>query len=362
MGAPLKILDRYVLRAWAASLATTTVALLAVVLVADLVGHLEKFMDAPVDSRAALVARYYGVRLPVFFVWVAPMICLAAMMLTLTRFARSNEILPVLAAGLSIRRFLAPAAAGSVLVSVAMFLIDERVVPRFADSFRETERLLQGESGVENVIVTDGAGQDWLARRYSPRDFRLEQVLLVRLGPGSRRLSDVTAKEALWKRSQKGWLLRDGVETTYDPETQRRLPERKPIPPEGLLVPSDLRPNEILESDAMFRISTLSQIERNIALYPHQPFWRVQWHSKWTMPLANIVLLLIGVPLILGAGTRNVFAGVGIAVGLGLVFFATLVAFLDAGNTGRLDPIVATWFPIVLFGALGAAMVDGMMT
>lgn len=357
----MTILDRYVLRAWLGAVIATALALLGFVLIADLVSHLDEFMGAEGGSPLTLAARYYGVRLPVFFVWIAPMISLCSIMLVVTRFARTNELLPVVASGISLRRFLAPALVGTAGVSVAMFLVDEKVNPRLAEEFRDTQRMLKGDREIENVVISDRQGQDWLADRYHPVDFRLERVLVVRLGESFHRVSDVRAEQAVYRRSLGGWLLERGVETAYDPLTQRRT-GRKPLPPEGLVLKTDLRPAEIEESDQMFRLSTMKQLNRNMARFPFQPFWRVQWHAKWTMPLANLVLMLIGVPLLLRMGTRNVFAGVAIAVGVGIVFFGTTLAFLDAGNSGRVDPAIAAWFPVVLFGALGLAMSDAMAT
>ena len=357
----MKILDRYVMRTWLGAFAVAGSALLGLVLLVDILARMDNFLDVKGVSRLGLFFRYYGVRIPLFFVWTSPMICLCAMMLTLTRFSHANEILPVLAAGRSIRRLLLPAFLGTAGVSVAMFLVDEKVTPRFAEEFRETERLIKGDRDVENVVISDPEGQDWLAERYHPQSMRLEHALVVRLSPDFRRVSDVRGESATWKRSQRGWLFERGVETMYDETTQRRL-ERRPLPPEGQLVRTSLRPSEIEESQQMIRTSTLSQIEKNIANFPFQPFWRVQWHSKWTIPIANIVLVMIGFPLLVRSSRHNVFAGVAVSLALGLVFFGCLLAFLDAGNSGRIDPVSAAWFPIVLFGAIGTAMVDGVST
>ncbi|KAF0244625.1 MAG: hypothetical protein FD180_2351 [Planctomycetota bacterium] len=356
----MKTLDRYVLRAWTGAFFASALALVGLFLISDLLAHMDDFFSARDVNRFSLVLRFYGVRLPLFFVWVAPMVSLCAMMLTLTRFARSNEIVPVLVSGRSARRFLAPAFAGSAMVSALMFCIDEKVAPGVAEEFRETERAIKSSRNSEQVVVSDRAGQDWIAEKYRSEADTMDKVLLVRLGDDFRRVADVRAETAEWRRSQGGWLLKNGVETTYG-ATQRRL-ERRPIPPEGLLVKSDMRPQDIEESHQVFRMATLSQLERNMREFPYQPFWRVQWHAKWTMPLSNLVLLLIGVPLLMKSGSRNVFAGVAISLGLGLVFFGAVLAFLDAGNSGRLDPVTAAWFPIVLFGAVGVAMVDSMAT
>lgn len=357
----MKTLDRYVLRAWLAAFAASALALLGLFLLSDLLAHVEDFFEAKGVNRFTLVLRYYGVRVPMFFVWVAPMVSLCAMMLTLTRFARTNEIVPVLVSGRSARRFLAPAFAASALVSLAMLGIDEKVAPELAEEFRETGRAVKRGKDSEQVVVSDRSHQDWFAEKYHADTNELEKVLVVRLSSDFRRVADVRAEKAEWKRSQGGWLLTNGVQTEYDPATQMRT-ERKPLPPDGLLLKSDLRPQNIEESHEVFRMATLSQLERNMEEFPFQPFWRVQWHAKWTMPLSNLVLLLIGVPLLIRSGTRNVFVGVGITLAVGIVFFGALLAFLDAGNSGRLDPITAAWFPIVLFGAVGVAMVDSMKT
>ncbi|NUN50002.1 MAG: YjgP/YjgQ family permease [Candidatus Brocadiae bacterium] len=357
----MSVLDRYVFRAWIGAWVVSTAALLGLFLLADLVSRLDRFFEAENVNRLALLGRYYVARLPVFFVKIAPMVSLCATMLVLTRFARSNEILPVLVSGRSIRRFLAPAFAGVLLVSGGMFLVDEKIAPALQDQFRETERQLKGDEETENVMVTDSQGQDWFGETFHSRSATMDRVLIVRMNGDFRRVSDIRAKRAEYRRSQRGWLLTEGEETLYDLETQKRT-ETRALPADGLLFSSSLRPADIEESNPIYRISTLRQLEKGIERYPFEPFWRVQWHSKWTTPLSNLVLVLIGVPLILRSGSRNVFVGVGIALGLGVTFFLVLLAFLDAGNTGKMDPIVSAWFPVILFGALGVALMDSMAT
>lgn len=355
----MKTLDRYVLRAWIGSFLAAGLALVGLFLLADFLIKADDFLQVEGASKFLFPFRYYAVRLPMYLVWIAPMISLCAMMLTLSRFARANEIVPVLVSGRSTRRFLMPAFAGSVLVSILMFFVDESLSPAMAGEFRESERILKPDRYTERVLITDRLNQDWVAERFHAGDNKLEKVLVVRIRPDFTREWDISAEEAFWQKG--GWLLKKGVKTEYDLEGKQRT-DRKRIPPEGMLVESDLRPTDVQVTDAALRMATLKELERNMRDFPHQPFWKVQWQSKWAMPVSNIVLLLIGVPLLMRSGVRNVFVGVGISLGIGVLFFGCILAFLDAGNQGRIDAVTAAWFPIVLFGSIGIAMVDAIRT
>ena len=80
----------------------------------------------------------------------------------------------------------------------------------------------------------------------------------------------------------------------------------------------------------------------------------VEYYSKFSYPFANLILVLIGVPL---AAVRR-RGGQAVRVGLGLL---TAFAYLAVqkltepfGFSGELDPVLAAWLPHVLF--LGLAL------
>ena len=91
-----------------------------------------------------------------------------------------------------------------------------------------------------------------------------------------------------------------------------------------------------------------------------QPAWATLWHYHLTFALANLVLVLVGVPLMFnherGRGTERLALG-----GLLCVFYFALDFVLRTmGLNGHLSPVLASWAPVLAFGVVGMFLTDSM--
>ena len=86
----------------------------------------------------------------------------------------------------------------------------------------------------------------------------------------------------------------------------------------------------------------------------------LQYHV--TFPLGNVVLVLIGLPLLMHherrRGARNLAAGSCLCI----LYFATDFVFRKLGLENALEPKMAAWMPILVFGSLGIVLFDSMKT
>ena len=84
--------------------------------------------------------------------------------------------------------------------------------------------------------------------------------------------------------------------------------------------------------------------------------FRVAYHGKLAGPLAPLVMVLLGLPFAFGVGRRGSLYGIGVALLLVLVYWATYAVFNALGLETVLRPYVAAWAPNVLYGLLGVYM------
>ena len=80
-------------------------------------------------------------------------------------------------------------------------------------------------------------------------------------------------------------------------------------------------------------------------------------HVRFTDPINNLIMLLLGVPFILSR-ERKIKASIAICVLMVGVFFAFvyICRFMD------LSPTLAAWLPVLLFGPVAIVMVDSIKT
>jgi lipopolysaccharide export LptBFGC system permease protein LptF len=79
-------------------------------------------------------------------------------------------------------------------------------------------------------------------------------------------------------------------------------------------------------------------------------------YRKLSYPLVSFIMVLIGIPFSFTTGRKGAFYGIGICIGLGILYWSTFELFGKLGDINRLTPMVAAWFPNLIFGLGGTWM------
>jgi lipopolysaccharide export LptBFGC system permease protein LptF len=79
-------------------------------------------------------------------------------------------------------------------------------------------------------------------------------------------------------------------------------------------------------------------------------------YRKISFPLIAFIMALIGVPFSFKTGKKGAFYGIGICIGFGILYWSTFELFNKLGEVNRLSPLMAAWFPNLIFGIGGTWM------
>ena len=89
---------------------------------------------------------------------------------------------------------------------------------------------------------------------------------------------------------------------------------------------------------------------------------RTLLHYHLTFPLAGLVLLAVGLPVVVnprrGHGVERVALGFLLCVG----YFGVDFVCRTLGLQGNLGPLHASWLPVLSFGSLGLVMLGSLRT
>ena len=77
-------------------------------------------------------------------------------------------------------------------------------------------------------------------------------------------------------------------------------------------------------------------------------------HARFTAPLLDMSLVLLGIPLVLGPNRRGIFAAVGACVGMTVVFFIVVLGCHALALGDAFSPSLAAWMPLLVLGPLAA--------
>ncbi len=123
----MRLLDRYVIRNFLQVYIYCIAGFLSVWLIFDVSDNISTFIDEHFGFM--LTVRYYATQVPEVFVILLPVSLLLALLFVLGRMSRSNEIVSMLTAGVSIPRVLAPLIGMGLLTVAGSFALNYALAP-----------------------------------------------------------------------------------------------------------------------------------------------------------------------------------------------------------------------------------------
>lgn len=346
----MSLLDRWLAARFVRAYLTFTGSGALVFVVIDLFTQLENLERRGDLLEAA--ARRYATMLPELFLTLSPFLVLVAALWVVATLRRHNELIPLLAAGVSPRRLAAPLLVVGALFAPLVWADRELLLPSLRD-LRRSEGVLRQLAEVPRP-VPDEEGGVLAPRLYLPTTGELRDVRYTRLDDGDREVVSVLAARA--RPAAGGWWLEEGFTVERHPGGVDR-DAIAPIPSGGVLLPSTILVDDVEAAvDAPSYLSA-KQLRRQLRRTPGFSHIRVQLYERYSYPLAGFVLLLLSMPIALGGdGLMDAFVRLLACGGLSVLFFIVSNLAYQLGAREVVQAGVAAVGPVVLFGAVGAIL------
>lgn len=367
-------LDRYVLGHFVQSYLTAMLLMTGLFMVIDMASNLDDYLETWEDGSTApatVLLQYYVLNLPYLFLQVAPFVTLVAGMFTVSKLLKAREVTAVLSAGVSARRMLLPVFASGVVLALGMFALREALGYGLA-SRRDTLRFILQERSLEerydDLVVLETSGAHVFLNTYfpatdgsgPPRIEGLKGILRSDRGFAVSKYIRTDAEAAHWSEADRTWLLEGGTRTTIDLENTVGALESVPTPTlDGYLFTPELALTYKRAQDAPLEL-TFSEVQELMRRDPDDTSYQTLWHYHLTFPLANVILLLVGIPLMFnyerGKGSERIAIGGMLCV----FYYAADFVFRTLGIKGQLSPLLSAWVPVLIFGAIGVMLYDAL--
>lgn len=362
--------DRYVLGLFASSYATALLLVVGLYLILDMASNLDEYVQPGPDGAPTpfgLIGQFYALHLPFLFLQVAPFVTLVAGLFTVAKLVRHSEAVAALSAGISAQRLLAPLVIAAIGIGATMFGLREAVSFGLAgkrDALRHLLDKKQADPVYTNLWLRDGHGNVVHLGRYRPRpagggppeigDFEEHLVL-------GTTWTTTTAPRAVWDPAAEPprWRLEGGIRHVVVGEGEQRTEATDSVAGFAFtprLAQTFQRAREKPDELSFAEAAELGSRD------PDNVAYRTLLQYHVTFPLGNLVLVLVGLPLLLrherGGGARTLLG----AFGLCVAYFAADFVCRNLGLQGTLDAPLAAWLPVLFFGSLGIVLYEGMRT
>jgi lipopolysaccharide export system permease protein len=340
----------------------------------DLFSELDDFQKRGIGGGR--IAWYYLLESPSFLRIVLPMGLLLALLYTLTRHARHNEITAIRAAGISLWRVCLPYVLVGISCSLGLFALNERWAPQWSERAQQIRAAggdAEGGDIATRVVHQLGfdntrAGRRWMIERYD-----LETSVMYRPQvhwyDTEGRQRAVYAEQGVYTNGT--WLFLHAREYVDRGQGDRLLQPTwvtNAIQMTMLTETPDQIRSEVWISKRLSRLSKtkeadvpLSVILHYLRLHPEpdrriSPWIRTMLHGRLASPWTCLVVVLIAIPFAAATGRRNLFVGVASSIGICFAFFVAEQFSIALGAGGHLPPWLAAWLPNLGFSAFALGM------
>jgi lipopolysaccharide export system permease protein len=291
---------------------------------------------------------YYTKLSPVLFTMVAPFATAIAGMFTVARLQHANETVPMLFVGRSIHRVLCPVLLVGFVAAAGMGACWQWVIPRVGSDLTNANRFIAEGDAKYEVLVDERTGEAHeyvYVRRFYPNKRRIEDVHYLAQGTLAADSVLVTAPVAHWDETARDWRLEHGWSKRVGLDVPHEWLGRGDLTPEVLL----RKGRDTIDAELL----SYSDLAEMVESRPNQQDIRLALHRHITWPLANLLFLLLVLPLAVHFERGSRIERVLGALGLCGAYMLVDLTCQSLGRQGQLHPIVAAWTPTIVFGALG---------
>jgi len=352
-----RLLDIYVLRGFWFFFALVLVVFVSLFIVVTLFELLPDIVKNGVDSR--IVFNYFIYFLPQILYWVVPLTVLLAILINLGTLTKTNEILAVKAGAISLYRMAMPLLFMALILSASIYLLQDFVLPYANQRQEDYHNVIKGRApqtyrDPERKWMAGSRDRIYHYTYFNPNQDLFGGLSLFEFEPKTFNLKRwVFASRATWTGFQ--WNLEDGWVRRLragDSVEYQRFDE---LPFAEIDAPEYFK-KEVRMADQM----TYIELKRYVADLKQSGFdvsaLTVDLYRKLSFPLVSFIMAIIGIPFSFKTGRRGAFYGIGLCVAVGIFYWATFTLFDKLGGINRLSPLIAAWFPNLIFGVAGIWM------
>lgn len=364
----MKILHRYLLNHFMGPFIFCLLTFILIYISFDLVNNLNEMVESRLDLLVLIP--YYLNLVPFMFVQTAPMAILVAIMYSLGIFNKNNELLAMRSSGISLLHILMPFIMAGLLISVAVFVVNDKVVPvstmtsaKIKDEKIEKARLSKKikkhvELELENIAFHGKKNRIIYARRYFVYQQRIVELIIYNQDKEQDVTSKITAAEVQWENNR--WHGKNVVFFSLD---KRGRIVGEPEFNEDAYIDVQETPIDFRQRQNQTEFMSYEELKKYIGYLSFVGGstvrkLEVDLNQKLAFPFASLIVILVASPFAFRTSRKSgVIMGICMSVAMVACYYVIMSMSLAFGKAGFISPALSTWIPNIIFAAAGMALI-----
>jgi lipopolysaccharide export LptBFGC system permease protein LptF len=370
----MKILDRYIAKSFFVGYIISFCVLIGMRIFIDMFVNLDEFAEHVEDLGTMAVIgnilHYYGFQTTLYFKDFAGMITVVAAVFSLGKMTRNNELIAVMASGVSLKRVIAPIIIIAAVLSGILIIDQELLIPSFANKLVRGHDELPGQEVYEIWFLEDERNSLINSREYTEENQTMYYpTIMLRESPEPgewKHTAVISADRAIYNSDRKGWDFVNGTIRQIGKEALDNT-----APPEEIdFYATNVNPTVIpkLRQEnfpSLLSIAQINEMERSgrrikdlATLYSYK-------HFHITDPIINMVTLLVALPVLVCREPRAMKTAVIISFGITLACYLTTITCKMISTEvifNAVRPELWAWTPVFIFVPIAFIEIDAMKT
>jgi lipopolysaccharide export system permease protein len=365
----MKILDRYIAKNFLTGYAIAFCVLIGLRIIIDLFVNLDEFTEHADLGTLEVVGNiltFYGLNSLLYFRDFAGMITVVAATFSVGKMVRNNELVAVMASGVSLKRVIGPIFVLAILLTFFLVVDQELVIPPLGDKLARKHDHLPGQESYDVWFIGDENGSLICSRRFEVESSTLfEPTVITRSRVPDRAIWEVTgrisAEAAVYNASDGGWDLAEGwfaKKASTDPPREVSFYKTN-------ITPRDIPVRRKAENKSLLGWTQLSALAGHGAKLRDTAQLYSQKHFRITEPIINLVMLMISLPILVCRDPKAMKSAVVISFSVTTACFVTTFMckmFATEVVFHRIIPELWAWLPVFIFLPVAFIELDSMKT
>jgi lipopolysaccharide export system permease protein len=295
--------------------------------------------------------------LPGMLVMIAPPSMLLATILTLSALSKSNELIACYSIGVGIRQIIGVIFPIVFVFSCFSLIMQDRILPAFKDKknyfyWREIKKKQDFFLDVKQEKIWYRSGKlIYHLRQFDPQGGKILGIGVYVFDDAFNLKEEIQAEQALFKGDF--WELQNGKVIRFD--GSHGFPSTEAFKTRELKIKETPKDFKMIEGEAdRLRIKDMIHfIRSNKQSGIDSKNLEVKLQSRFSLAFIPIVMFLLAVPFAISRA-REGKSGRDYMIAFAITFFYWLSYSIgmSMGQNGTVSPVVAAWFPTVIFGFL----------
>jgi LPS export ABC transporter permease LptF/LPS export ABC transporter permease LptG len=316
-----------------------------------------ELIDDVVENNVAFfrIFEFIYYHTPEIISFALPVSVLTSVLLTFSMMSKNNELVAVQVSGISLYRLTLPAMVTGILISLVFFHIQENIMPGANKKKQEVLAIIHNielktsKEMNKNWVVGDN-NEFYFFNLMDKSTNTIERFNVIYMNDDFSMEKRISSRSAKWM-NEKELILEKGFERNFKDDRpvgfNKFTTKKIKIEKGKALFTQKIDFPEFMNIKTLKKyIQYLKEKKSNTQKYEAKLYY------KYAYPLSSLVMVLIAIPFSFLMGNRGTFFGIGIAIGISMVFWFAFAMFSALGSAAILSPFISAFAPIFIFTAV----------